>query len=87
MADARLPTMEEAAVVEFSKHMLVKLRLNSHKGGWENETLARMLKRLNDEVVELTEALDEGDRVHIIEEAADVANFAMFIADIAQRRL
>lgn len=41
-----------------------------------------MFQRFMQEVVELTNAVTSGDPARIISEAADVANFAMMIADI-----
>ena len=40
------------------------------------------MRRLRDEVAELTIAVHSGKLDDIRKEAADVANFAMFIADI-----
>jgi NTP pyrophosphatase (non-canonical NTP hydrolase) len=44
------------------------------------------MKRLQEEVLELAIALDGGDEDDILQEAADVANFAMFIADFHQEK-
>lgn len=41
-----------------------------------------LVSRLHQELDELVVALDGGDEDKILNEAADVANFAMFIADI-----
>lgn len=41
-----------------------------------------LMRRLREEVGELTEALTRGDKDHIRSEAADVANMAMMVADI-----
>lgn len=41
-----------------------------------------MMRRLREEVAELTIAVHSGNPDDIRKEAADVANFAMFIADI-----
>jgi len=72
------------AVDEFSKEMKLKLLKNSHKGGWLSEDVGSLLRRLKMEVRELEEAIyiwNDG----IVEEAADVANFAMMIADHQKR--
>lgn len=41
-----------------------------------------LMRRLHAEVSELILAINEGNARHILKEAADVANFAMFIADV-----
>lgn len=77
----RLPLLLAAAMTE-------KLRANDHKGGRANGWLATppkvLLARLQQEVDELQEAI----RLHperVLPEAADVANFAMMIADKADK--
>jgi hypothetical protein len=67
------------AVDEFSKEMKLELLKNSHKGGWLSEDVGSLLRRLKMEVRELEEAIIWNDG--IVEEAADVANFVMMIAD------
>jgi NTP pyrophosphatase (non-canonical NTP hydrolase) len=69
------------AVQWFAQQMEAKLRKNDHKGGWEGMTLSRLMSRLDDEVGELYRALSAD--TNVIEEASDVANFAMMIADNA----
>lgn len=57
---------------------------------WENcwfglspcGTSGYMMRRLSDEMLELAEAVTKGDTKAIREEAADVANFAMMVADV-----
>lgn len=81
---------------EFTKIMAQKLDQNAHKGGrpaWLKENPESLFGRLEDESHELEVALIQG-RVRLAEpancqawaariaqEAADVANFAMMIAD------
>lgn len=62
-------------------HMRKKLRANTHKGGWQNDTPEALIVRLREEVDELEELIREG-RPGVYGEAADVANFAMMIADV-----
>lgn len=84
-------------VVEaFSKEMESKLQDNIHKGGregWEDDYPEDLLSRLKEEVSELEEALRLRNSLplgasspamtsRITKEAADVANFAMMIADV-----
>ena len=56
---------------------------------WENTVFPcppdqLMMERLHQEIDELVVALHEGNPKKILHEAADVANFAMFIADLNQ---
>lgn len=68
----------------FAKQMELKLRENDYKGGWGRCSHSWLLNRLKQEVVELEKALDIVDnQENVIKEAADVANFALMIADIA----
>lgn len=81
-------------VLAFAKRMEAKLAKNRHKGernGWINCNPDDMAFRIQDELNELQEALRQvrrkinilpHEREPIINEAADVANFAMMIADI-----
>lgn len=69
----------------FFDAMVYKLRRNSHKGAWEDLTLARALQLLGAEVDELTEAVVDGSTAEIVFEAADVANFALMTANVALR--
>lgn len=70
-------------VLWFALQMEKQLRKNDHKGGWENEPTIHLLHRLEEEFVELGDATEENgaDAETVVAEAADVANFAMFIAD------
>jgi NTP pyrophosphatase (non-canonical NTP hydrolase) len=56
---------------------------NDHKDGWDECSLGYLFGRLGEEVQELKEAMQAIDRDPelIVSEAADVANFAMMIAD------
>lgn len=53
----------------------VKMVMNSHKGAIEDKTPEALVGLLRQEVEELGEAVEEGNLLHIIEEAADVHNF------------
>ena len=66
--------------------MEAKLRENDHKGGWDVNTDQELMWRLLDEMAELRHALTYGDAESIVKECADVANFAMFIADNTEAR-
>ncbi len=80
----------EAVVRWFGQCMLDKLKANSHKGfTWRSDNADELFKRLTDELMELGDELlkPRVDKEKIIKECADVANFAMFIADKARRQL
>lgn len=64
--------------------MLHKLQMNDHKGGWSNLSHEQLLMLLQQEMLELSKAVftKESPR-EIGYEAADVACFAMMIADNA----
>lgn len=88
-----LPRSEFEALHSFQGVMFEKLAANRHKGGWSQDTIARLLERLEGELVELRQALDTWSKAppvtskeeeaarKVAREAADVANFAMMIAD------
>ena len=67
-------------VLAFAKLMELELRkYDSARGDdWKEENLWWLRDRLDDEIIELDQALD--DDGNIASEAVDVANFAMFIA-------
>jgi NTP pyrophosphatase (non-canonical NTP hydrolase) len=78
-------------VQAFAKLMERQLRANDFKGGWDRDPPLALLRRLRQETDELEQVLtdlDEAgevfddDRVEIGCEAADVANFAMMVADV-----
>lgn len=69
----------------FTDVMQHKLDMNDAKGGWENETPKDLLMCLLVECTELAEAIRDDDIDNVVWECADVANFAMMIADIARK--
>ena len=71
-------------VRRFSLLMELKLRKNDHKGGWSTVTPFTLLDLLEGEVKELREALRHGDPLDIAQECADVANYAMMVADVTE---
>ncbi len=78
----RKPVQMFATIMEY------KLRLNDHKGagwGWGDD-IELFWVRLEDEVKEIRKAIDNNGSVdpQVAYEAADVANFAMMIADCSQ---
>jgi NTP pyrophosphatase (non-canonical NTP hydrolase) len=70
-------------VAAFAEVMERKLRENDHKDHWRYCTGTYLFNRLRGEVNELARAKTADER---LAEAADVANFAMMIADNAKRR-
>ena len=70
-------------VLRFAEVMELKLLENSHKQGWGQLSPKWLLNRLRQETRELEGALKTGTPELIAREAADVANFAMMIADNA----
>lgn len=71
-----------ADLQRFFDAMIYKLRRNKNKGRWEDLDLTSALARLEEEVRELKEALAEGSSIEVLMEAADVANFALIVANI-----
>lgn len=68
----------------FAEIMERTLRDNDHKGGWKGCTDEYLISRLREEVDELIAAMAAKEpRDVIYKEAADVANFALMIADCA----
>lgn len=83
-------------VQAFAELMEMKLRKNDHKPGWLNDHPKALFNRIYDEMKELSEAIDnfplggegkfgaQDQTMKVANEAADVANFAMMIADRVQ---
>ena len=80
-------------VTAFAAEMENKLAENRHKGdreGWLKDTPEALLERLDEEVTELKEAVrlmktlppSEVTKMRVTQEAADVGNFAMMVADV-----
>lgn len=67
----------------FFDAMIYKLRRNAHKGKWETLPLDKAWNDLEGEVSELREALASNSTSEILMEAADVANEALIVANIA----
>lgn len=76
-------------VLEFAQAMEGKLALNRHKGdreAWLKDDPSALVTRLYDEVNELSDAVKDKGPGEVLGEAADVANFAMMIADVCRER-
>lgn len=70
----------------FQSVMMSKLLENAHKGSEGLNDVGYLLKRLDDEVEELKEAIIKGSHKDIIRETGDVGNFAMFIAAFYKKK-
>jgi NTP pyrophosphatase (non-canonical NTP hydrolase) len=75
----------ERELKQFVDAMRYKLKKNAHKGKWEDLDLPTAIQRLKDEVAELEEATSRDSSIEVILEAADVANFAMMVCNIAMK--
>ncbi len=76
--------MWRAEVVWFADAMERKLRENDHKRHWRDMPLQYLSMRLTQERKELYAAIASGDAAKVLDESADVANFAMMVADVAR---
>lgn len=78
--------MIRESVMRFAEHMERRLAANESKGHWSGCSEWYLFRRLQEETGELEEVLHElgGASSTVINEAADVANFAMMIADRAR---
>jgi hypothetical protein len=74
----------------FSTFMADKLVLNSYKGKWDEYSVQWLFEKLIVEMSELYNSMIRYDNVgnhkKIINEASDVANFALMIADIIHKK-
>lgn len=71
-------------VFAFAQAMEEQLRANDHKPGWKDDDPDDLIARITDETVELTDVVNRRfpRKGLILNEAADVANFAMMVADV-----
>jgi len=87
----------DPAVKEFANTMQFKLDKNKHKPcphmavdgrprSWEDCPIDWLLGRCLEELIELREAIEEGDMENAKLECADVGNFAMMIQDNLNRK-
>lgn len=74
-------------VLWFAEQMEKKLKKNDNKPHWLDSSPDYLLERLCDEVKELMQARQHGKSpTFVIKECADVANFAMMIADMCNQK-
>jgi NTP pyrophosphatase (non-canonical NTP hydrolase) len=78
---------ENAALNIFRDLMAAKLSANRNKPiHWSTLSISELFSLLEDEIKELKSAIMNGDNsVAVLNEAADVANFTMFISSVYQR--
>lgn len=84
LPDEVLPYKED--IRRFLDAMVYKLKVHSKKGKWENLSALACVDRIEGEVGELTEAIDGGNLLEVMMEAADVANYAMICSAIVMER-
>lgn len=70
----------------FVDAMVFKLAAKAHKGRWEDMPILKAMELLRGEEAELTEAIERGNLVEVLLEAADVGNFALIVSSIAIER-
>lgn len=81
---ASSPNAPRPAVLWFAEQMQAKLKKNAHKGGWETCSLGYLVARIENEIEEMAATSTPEE---LLEECADVANFAMILADILTKRI
>jgi hypothetical protein len=93
MAKRKNPDIEEYVkdkVGWFSKFMENKLIMNSYKGKWDEYSLQWLFEKLLVEISELYNATVRYDDLEnfnkIINESADISNYALMIADIINNK-
>ena len=80
-----MPEIElRPAVKWFAQLMETKLRARDYRGGWSGCSIDNLAGQMGEEIEELAEAIGCGRKKCIIEEAVDVANYCMMLADVAQ---
>jgi len=76
------------SVRRFAEEMEFQLRRHDDRGGWEDGQCEPkwLLSRLKEEVIELSKAMSNpnGRVTNVAHESADIANFAMMIADVVR---
>lgn len=73
-------------IATFQTAMMLKLRMNMHKGHWSKVDVASLHEALKEECMELAGAIDRGSKEEVMLECADVAVYAMMIATNVGRK-
>lgn len=79
--------MTREVIQEFGKEQERILKKNDNKADWTKVSVDFLCLRLNEEFVELLEAIMEGTFEDIQHECVDVANFAMMIHDLHGKKI
>ena len=82
LVEMATPDPVRPEVKRFAEIMEGRLKENYHKPGWKDDKVSSLLGRLIEETGELTIAMMRSEFSGVCREAADVANFAMMIADV-----
>lgn len=70
------------ALDSFRERMAKKLLKNAGKGGWDHESMESLLAGIERELAEMKQAIEKGESgSRVANEAADVANYLMMVAD------
>ena len=83
--EVQAPHRWRPEVLAFADAMEAKLKENDRKRHWYRLGMQTLSMRLTQEREELRRAVKSGDPAEVLREAADVANFAMMIADMVRR--
>jgi len=78
--------MEKDLIQNFAEKMTYKLDMRKDRYqpmAWQSMDLKRLIKLLKGELEELEEGYKNNDKENIKEEAIDIANFALFIYEVA----
>lgn len=79
--------MIENSVNWFSGQMKDELLEHLDRPGWKRESIDYLFDRLGKELAELCEAIETNQpKERVTKESADVANFAMMIADVYREK-
>lgn len=71
-------------VTWFSAQMLNRFRSNADRGTtWSDRSLEEMMVKLEENVSDLRQAIQEGRRGNVVHRCADLANVAAMLGDLA----
>lgn len=84
--DVKYPVIRKE-VARFARNMEDQLRANEHKGGWKDASEFWLLDQIKEKESILKNTFLHGTAKEVIQISADIANYAMMIADIAFRSM
>ncbi len=70
----------------FRQRMLDELEFNNHKNGWHHLSTKTLTDGIDKQWFPLLDAIKTNDTESIISRCANLANFAMMVADNAHRK-